>query len=216
MRQGMIAIYASLLLVLGCQTYNRELSPAPSKVQQLSGRAPSSQLSPLASEGTSKAKQLDGLPLDGTGTLGPVELTEKEKVFFELSGEKITQLTEPEIYRKSVEKYRQNDEIALNAYVNLMLKKYPRSIYCDNVLYLQGMLSFSQKKFGESLNSFQKILNVYPHGNKAVSALFAKGVVFKKMNLNQEAIRLLAQVVNQYPGSPESARAQVELKLMTQ
>ena len=89
---------------------------------------------------------------------GPVELSEKEKIFFELAGEKIENLNEIETYHKAVEKYQQNDDVALNAYSNLLLKKYPRSIYCDNVLYFQGMLALSQKKYAESLTSFQKIL----------------------------------------------------------
>lgn len=153
---------------------------------------------------------------DSSQLSGPVELTDKEKIFFELVGEKLENLTEINVYQKVVEKYQKNDEIALVAYVNLLLKKYPKSIYCDNALYLQGMLLFSQKKFGESLAAFQKILNFYPQSNKAVSALFAKGVVFKKMNLNKQALQLLAQVINRYPGSPESARAEVEVKLITQ
>lgn len=145
-----------------------------------------------------------------------VELTEKEKIFFELVGERVDNLTELTTYQRVVEKYQKSDDAALAAYMNLLLKKYPRSIYCDNALYLQGMLFFSQKKFGESLAAFQKILNFYPQSNKAVSALFAKGVVFKKMNLNKQALQLLAQVINRYPGSPESARAEVEVKLITQ
>lgn len=145
-----------------------------------------------------------------------VELTEKEKIFFELVGEKVDNLTEITTYQRVVEKYQKSDDAALMAYLNLLIKKYPRSIYCDNALYLQGMLFFSQKKFGESLAAFQKILDHYPQSNKAVSALFAKGVVFKKMNLNKQALQLLAQVINRYPGSPESARAEVEVKLITQ
>lgn len=143
-------------------------------------------------------------------------LTDKEKIFFELSGEKVNQLSEIETYKKIVEKYQSSDSIALKAYVNLLLKKFPRSIYCDNALYLEGMMYFSEKKYGESLHSFQKILTNYPQSNKAVSALFAKGVVFKKMNLHKEAISLLAKVINNYPGSPESIRAEMEMKLMTQ
>lgn len=162
------------------------------------------------------AKELNASHPSDPSLKRPIDLTEKEKIFFELVGEKVENLSEIATYQRVVEKYQKGDDVALTAYMNLLLKRYPRSIYCDNALYLQGMLFFSQKKFGESLTSFQKILSQYPQSNKAVSALFAKGVVFKKMNLNKQALQLLAQVINRYPGSPESARAEVEVKLITQ
>lgn len=144
-----------------------------------------------------------------------LELSEKEKAFFELAGENVTTLTEIGTYRKVIEKYQINDEVALKAYSNILIKKFPRSIYCDNALYLLGMMYFTENKYGESLNAFQKILAQYPQSNKAVSALFAKGVVFKKMNLNKEAMNILSQVSKLYPGSPESLRAEMEMKLIS-
>lgn len=220
--------FMSLFLVMvflnsvACQHMGKKnAAPAVTKKQKTEKRAPASVKSyPRTKEIETKspafnaAKELSAsneLPMKKT-----MDLTEKEKVFFELVGEKVDNLTEITTYKRVVEKYQKSDDVALTAYMNLLLKKYPRSIYCDNALYLQGMLFFSQKKFGESLASFQKILNHYPQSNKAVSALFAKGVVFKKMNLNKQALQLLAQVINRYPGSPESARAEVEVKLITQ
>lgn len=148
--------------------------------------------------------------------LQKLELSEKEKAFFELAGENVATLTEIGAYRKVIEKYQINDEVALKAYSNILIKKFPRSIYCDNALYLMGMMYFTENKYGESLNAFQKILTQYPQSNKAVSALFAKGVVFKKMNLNKEAMNILSQVLKLYPGSPESLRAEMEMKLISQ
>ncbi len=145
-----------------------------------------------------------------------IEMSEKEKAFFELAGENITTLTEIGAYRKVIEKYQINDAIALKAYSNILIKKFPRSIYCDNALYLMGMMYFTENKYGESLNAFQKILTQYPQSNKAVSALFAKGIVFKKMHLNKEAMTILSQVSKLYPGSPESMRAEMEMKLISQ
>lgn len=145
-----------------------------------------------------------------------IELSEKEKVFFELSGENVNSITEIGAYRKVIEKYQINDGMALKAYTQLLIKKFPRSIYCDNALYLLGMMYFTENKYGESLNAFQKIITQYPQSNKAVSALFAKGVVFKKMNLNKESMQILSQVYKLYPGSPESLRAEIEMKLISQ
>lgn len=222
-----LALMVILFNVLACQHFGKSKSTSNSVKNNLSskkaatldrrfpktkvGFANNSVLSSASSQELRSKKTSDGASMSGS-----IELTEKEKLFFELVGEKIDNLSEVAIYQRVVEKYQKNDDVALLAYVNLLLKKYPRSIYCDNALYLEGMMYFSAKKFGESLASFQKVLNLYPQSNKAVSALFAKGIVFKKMNLNKQALQLLAEVINRYPGSPESARAEVEVKLITQ
>jgi TolA-binding protein len=139
-------------------------------------------------------------------------LLENDSLYFELSGEKYENLTSQEIYNKIVEKYRSSDFKALEAFTNLLLVKYNQSRFADNALYLQGMLAFTIKAYPKSLESFQKIISEYPNGNKAVSALFAKGILYKKMNLKIESENVLGKVKAKYPGSPESLRAAAELK----
>jgi TolA-binding protein len=225
MRQWGIASLIFIFSFVGCQSFHKKSQLPHGSAQTKAKSKEKSKIAKAArpvafSESPSSIfKEHNELTRtiaqESTQLQGPIQLSDKEKVFFELAGEKIDGLSEIQVYRKAVEKYQQSDEAALTAYANLLLKKFPRSIYCDNALYLQGMLAFSEKNFGESLSSFQKILANYPKSNKAVSALYAKGVVFKKMNLDKQAVRILAEVVNKYPGSPESARAQVELKLIT-
>lgn len=220
MRQGLIVLLVFSFGILGCQSMGNKMASreAPQRARtKISKKFPPVREFEKPSNILTTHNELNpAMVEEGTEIRGNVELTDKEKLFFELAGEKIDSISEITIYQKALEYYKQSDESALSAYSNLLLKKYPLSIYCDNVLYLQGMTAFNQKKFGVSLAAFQKILTSYPQSNKAVSALFAKGVVFKKMNLPTEAVRTLAQVINRYPGSPESMKAQDELKLMTE
>ncbi|MEY4616099.1 MAG: hypothetical protein RJB66_1059 [Pseudomonadota bacterium] len=221
MRQGMIALIAlSLGGLLGCQSFSNR---ADTNTSMIKNEIRSKKTFPhlKVPGGPSNILKEHGefgvrIPEDATSPVGPIELTDKEKLFFELAGEKVEGLSELQVYQRAVERSKQSDSAALNAYSSLLLKRFPNSIYCDNVIYLQGMLAFNQKNYGPSLNLFQKIIDRYPQSNKAVSALFAKGIVFRKMNLEKEAVKVLAQVMNKYPGSPESERAQVELKLITQ
>lgn len=222
MRQG-LALVSILFATVGCQTLSTKTLTLENRTKSIATKS-SKRYPPMRDLETPSniLKEQNELVLatkvseEATEVAGPVELTDKEKLFFELAGEKVETITELKAYQKAVDYYKQGDEAALNAYSNLLVKKFPKSIYCDNAIYLKGMLAFTQKNYGVSLNSFQMILNNYPQSNKAVSALFAKGVVFKKMNLEKEAVRVLAQVINKYPGSPESERAQVELKMITQ
>lgn len=143
-------------------------------------------------------------------------MAESDRLYFELSGEKFENLSSQQIYDLASEKYRSNDLKALEAYTNLLVSKYPRSRFADNALYLQGMLAFSIKSYAKSLESFQKIIQQYPNSNKVVSALFAKGILYKKMNLNSESESVLSSVKSKFPGSPESLRADAEIKILKQ
>ena len=228
MRHGWIVIIFSFFFFIFFQSFSSRnpqknqyaKSIKPPSINKKNTKRTISSIRPIEGAVAKPSKILTGVlsptpqgSEDNTHIQVGVNLSDKEKLFFELAGEKVDSLSDSQIYHKTIEKYRSNDEPALNAFAHLLLNKFPRSIYCDNVLYLQGMFAFSQKKYGDSLSYFQKILDQYPQSNKAVSALFAKGVVFKKMNLNKESVKLLAQVINQYPGSPESSRAEVELKI---
>lgn len=143
-------------------------------------------------------------------------LNENEKIFMELSGVPLPKLSDGQLYKKAIEFYRRGDAVGLENIGNFLLRRFPLSIYGDNIHYLKGMMAFNQKKFGDSLTSFQKILDDYPKSNKAVSALYGKGIVFRKMNLDKVAVRMLAQVINEYPGTPESKKAKLELDSITQ
>lgn len=143
-------------------------------------------------------------------------IPENDRLYFELSGEKYENLNSQQIYEKIIEKYRSNDFKALETYTSLLLTKYPKSHFADNALYLEGMLAFSIKSYAKSLECFQKIISMYPNGNKAVSALFAKGILYKKMNLKSESENVLTNIKTKYPGSPESLRADAEIKILKQ
>jgi TolA-binding protein len=143
-----------------------------------------------------------------------VGITEKEKVYFELSGEKADKLNEMQIYEKVIEKYRVGDLRASDAFTHLLISKYPQSIFADNSLYMCGLLAIDKKFYGKALQSFNDILDRFPTSNKAVSALFAKGMLLKKMNLISQSKVTLLEVQKRFPGSPEFFRSDLELKII--
>jgi TolA-binding protein len=172
----------------------------------------------VALKDANKLATLNSIPLENEDEESAPgwALSETDRLYFELSGEKIDNLNSRQIYEQVSEKYRSSDLKALEAYTNLLMTKYPRSRNADNALYLQGMLAFSIKSYAKSLESFQKIIQQYPHSNKVVSALFAKGILYKKMNLNSESENVLNTVKAKFPGSPESLRADAEEKTLKQ
>jgi TolA-binding protein len=138
----------------------------------------------------------------------------KESLLIELTGKDYKKLKEEDLYAEIITAYRNNNQIAMKAHSQTFLKKYSQSSFADNVLFLQGQMALQNKSYAEALKHFQKITKNYPHSNKVVSAEFSKAVTYRRLNLPAEARRVFKDVIARYPGSPESFRAEAELKLI--
>lgn len=132
----------------------------------------------------------------------------------ELTGENFDKLDDQGFYSEVVAHYQTRDAKGLNRYLEAMLKRFPNSPYADNALFLGGELALELKNYPEALKHFQKITRFYPLSNRAVAALFAKGMAYRKMNLEAQAKKVFFDLRMKYPGSPESFRAEAELKLI--
>jgi TolA-binding protein len=127
---------------------------------------------------------------------------------------KAEKLQEKNLYTKLLNSYNQNDSFRFQSYYRSFMKRFGKSPLADDAVYLSGLLSLSAKEYGPALLSFNQILNKYPYSNKTTAAMYAKGVSLKRMNLSAEANQVFSQVIKKYPGSPESLRAKVELRIV--
>lgn len=118
------------------------------------------------------------------------------------------------LYSKILQTYRKKNPAEMEKSLGLLLKSYPESVYADNALYLAGQLAYELGDFSLARRRMDRVLALYPKGNKAVSALFAKAMIEKKMSRSGEAKKLLETLRESYPGSPESLRVATELKLI--
>ncbi len=137
-----------------------------------------------------------------------------EALMIELSGKDYKKISEEALYAEVIAAYKNGNMIALKARTLTFLKRFPKSQFADNALYLSGLMALQNKSYPEALRDFQKISRNYPHSNKAVSAQFSKAITYKKLNLSAESRRVFKEVMTKYPGSPESFRAEAELKLL--
>ncbi|MGE0633891.1 MAG: tol-pal system YbgF family protein [Pseudobdellovibrionaceae bacterium] len=147
----------------------------------------------------------------------PIEVANAGKStanLIELTGVNPKNLSEKDLYVQVIEKYRESDAIGLKARTKLLTEKYPKSVFNDNALYLNGRLGFEQKRYAESVGFYNELLKKYPNSNKAVSARYSKGLAYYRMNLAKQATSVMQEVVRKNPGSYEAARAQTELKLL--
>ena len=133
------------------------------------------------------------------------EITTKEAEFPE--GERL-------LYDKILKAYRKDKLKKVSQSTELMMKWYPQSIYIDNAVYLMAELALKNGHFAEAIRGFDFVIKRYPLGNKRASALFAKAVAYRRLNLAKQAKRTLYILIKTYPGSPESFRAASELRLL--
>jgi TolA-binding protein len=79
---------------------------------------------------------------------------------------------------------------------------------------MKGLFELAERNYGEALSVMNRLLQNYPNGRKAPAAMFAKGILYKRLNLMAEAKETLQNVSSHYPGSPESMRAKSEMRIL--
>lgn len=144
----------------------------------------------------------------------PVVSDKRNELIKELTGRDETRMSDLDFYSELVAAYQARDRAKLQGRLKQLLVRYPQSPFADNALYLAGLSAVEDKNYAEALRFFQRVQDEYPAGNKAVSAHFAKAMAYKLMNLDLQAKRTLQEVINKYPGSPESFRADNEMRLI--
>jgi TolA-binding protein len=118
------------------------------------------------------------------------------------------------LYSKVLETYRLKNSEELKKTIVLLLKTYPDSPFADNALYLDGLLAFEKGDYAQALQAMTRLIREYPNGNKAVSAMFAKGTIERRLRRNSEARESFLTVRKKFPGSPEAHRVALELKIL--
>jgi TolA-binding protein len=137
----------------------------------------------------------------------------KEALMIELTGKDPSKVDETALYSEIIGAYRKNDEIGFKSRMQTFMTRFSNSAYADNVLYLAGRMAFDNKNYAEAIKFYQKVVTQYPRSNKVVASQLAKGMAYKKMNLDPQAKFVFQEVRKRYPGSPEAFRAENEMKL---
>lgn len=146
------------------------------------------------------------------GSAAPRKNLSRDELMAELTGKDAKAMNDTGLYAEIVGAYQRQDQLALQSRVQTLLKRFPQSEYADNALYLAGKSALEHRNYAGAIKYFSKVIDLYPNGNKVAAAQFAKGVTYRKMNLDPLAKEVFGSVKKKYPGSPESFRASNELK----
>ncbi|MNJ94616.1 tol-pal system protein YbgF [compost metagenome] len=138
---------------------------------------------------------------------------EKASLLVELTGKDISKESDMALYAEMLSAYDKNDEIAFKSRLQSLITRFPKSVYADNALFLAGRRALDGGNYPEAVKYFSRVEKEYPRSSRVPAARFAKAMTYKKMNLPTFSRKILAEVRAKYPGSPESFRADSELKL---
>lgn len=150
----------------------------------------------------------------GKSALRPKDKRADDALMIELTGQDQSSMTDVELYSELVAAYQARDEIGFKSRLQKFMSRHSKSPFADNALYLAGRMALESKAYGEAIKYFQRVTTEYPRSNRVVSAQFAKAMAYKKMNLESQARKVFREIMQKYPGSPESFRADGEMRLL--
>ena len=95
-------------------------------------------------------------------------------------------------------------------YVN----NYPETELSDNALYWIGETYYKDRQFAEAVDAFDRVIQVYPKGNKVPAAILKKGFSYLELNNQQAGVKELRWVIQKHPSSDEAKIARNRLKTL--
>lgn len=144
----------------------------------------------------------------------PGKMSKEGMLMLELTGKDFSRESDSSLYAQLVSAYEKNDEIAFKARLQNFNSRFSKSPLAGHVLFLAGRFAVDRNNYAEAIRYFSDVEKKHPRSSKVISAKFAKAMTYKKMNLPEISRSLLSQIVKRYPGSPESFRAQNEMRAL--
>lgn len=94
------------------------------------------------------------------------------------------------------------------------VKTYPDTELSDNAQYWIGECYYVQRKFPEAIQAFQKVVDLYPKGDKAPAAALKRAYSQLESKNTEAGVRELRGVIQKYPNSDSAQLARDRLAAM--
>ena len=92
------------------------------------------------------------------------------------------------------------------------LASFSETDLADNANYWIAESLFSQRKYSQAINEFDRILQGYPRSDKIPSVLLKKGYAYLEVGQREQGVVQLRNVVREYPQSDEANLARQRLR----
>jgi tol-pal system protein YbgF len=92
------------------------------------------------------------------------------------------------------------------------IKFYPNTDLAGNCYFYLGEIQFRQANYQQAVQSYDKVLENFPSGNKAASAQLKKGFALIELGKQDVGVSELRHLIQRYPHSPEALQARERLR----
>ncbi len=106
---------------------------------------------------------------------------------------------------------RGNYELAQEGFIQF-LRRHPASSLADDAQYGLAECYYGRQKFTEAISEYERVLLLYPDGDKAPAALLRLGLAYQNLENPAKTKEQWEKLIGLYPDSPEAAIAKERLK----
>jgi tol-pal system protein YbgF len=92
------------------------------------------------------------------------------------------------------------------------LKYYGDTELASNAQFYLGEIYYKQKKYGEAVTAYDKVVTNYPKSFKFAPARLRKGLALLDLGQKTEGVRELREVIKRFPRSEEDRLARAKLQ----
>jgi tol-pal system protein YbgF len=108
----------------------------------------------------------------------------------------------------------QGQHDAARALFDEMVLRHGRHELADNALYWVGESWYAQSQWLAAAQTFLRVAQTYPRGNKVPDALYKLGLTYLQLGDDKGAAEVLDQLARTWPGTELGQRAAQRLKLL--
>lgn len=130
------------------------------------------------------------------------------------SGAGTAQSPESIYYTAYSDYIKKNYDLAVEGFKQF-IQLYPDHGLADNSLYWIGECYYSQKKYQDAVNTFNRLKTDYADGDKVPDAILKQGFALIEMGSQNEGIDALKELISKFPLSEEASLAQQKIKEVT-
>jgi len=116
-----------------------------------------------------------------------------------------------EIYKRGYSLLMQKQHAAAVQEFERFLEQYPNHDYSDNSLYWMGEAYYDTQNYDKALACFEKVVTLYPNGNKVPDALLKSGLCYKNVGESDSARDIRRVLLNNYPATRAASIAREKL-----
>ena len=101
----------------------------------------------------------------------------------------------------------QKDYAKARAVAQDLVLRHPEAEVGDDAQFLVGDTYFAQGLFANAVYEYDTVVVRYPKGNKAPEALLKEAECYERLNLKEDALKVLDRLIRNYSDAPESVQA---------